>query len=175
MGGYDEAPGVDVERRGEEVAGRHPEGRTPVAVEAAAGRQPGVECVDGGEAGREEQDMHAAVAATLRGVAVNLGAQDEADAVQLQQAVRRLGERGAGLLEPHWVGEVRRRQQVDALGLGAAHEGGEVEGAAGADGEPGVGVEVRDVAHGEAPAWSDKLTTNETDSCSFRGPDLAMS
>ena len=77
-------------------------------------------------------------------VQLDLRAQDEAHAVQLQQPVRRLRERCARLFEPYGMGEVCRGQQVDALGLSPSHQGVEVQAAASAYGEPGVGMQVRD-------------------------------
>ena len=56
------------------------------------------------KSGAKSRDVYAPVPSPLLRVAVYLGAQDETDAVQLQQAVGRLGERGAGLFEPYGMG-----------------------------------------------------------------------
>ena len=147
MGGDDQAALIYVEDDVDQVSRRCAQGRAPIAIEPAPARKRDVDALDGLEARRVEEHMHAPAPASLLGDAAHLRAEDEVGPIEVEQPVPGLAELSPALQQPLGVSKVTGRQQVDALEPGPAGHVLEGEVPAGTDGVGRVRVQVCDVRH----------------------------
>ena len=148
MGGNHKTALVDLQKRLKKVPGSDVQRWPAVPLELPDLTKGCVDTLQRLERRSEDQNVYATVPATLFPVTVHLRAEDELHPGPLEEPVAGVAQLAPCLFEPHQLGEIAARQEVDPLDLRPGGEVLERQVLARCAGEARVEMQVDDVGHG---------------------------